>query len=160
MKDINYLEHWAEKRLRSDLTDKLQEMDEERLFEELGMRVSFLVDDPESPVDLNKSEFFRFAPIGRTIFRRVGTEVRQLVCGDKDLESQRERIKDALNVGKPAAIAALVPVIVGGLAVAPPVALAIAAIAVFLFVNFSAKVSLEIMCSNWEEWSPAQAGSI
>ncbi|MEM7454709.1 MAG: hypothetical protein AAF456_10200, partial [Planctomycetota bacterium] len=118
------------------------QMDEDRLYEELGMTVSSMAVDVSvagtfEPATIDEESLLvsldSLRKLGMRIFDRWNREAHKLICGDGSDEEDRKDLLDAIGLGEGATIAALTGLLITSFGVAPPVAALVAAIAVKRF---------------------------
>jgi hypothetical protein len=138
---------------RADI-DHLFDSGEDQLFEELGIRLQAITEDPAvagtftpdvtydvttmGPLDTIRS-------VGKRLFARWEREAYSFVCGEHDAD--RETLVKALSIDAKTAGAVLAGMLVANLGIAPALA---AVVATILMKRFFAPTVQEL-CSIWKE---------
>jgi hypothetical protein len=133
----------------------LAEYDESALTELLGIRAKTIERDPSIAGDLSPKITYNakflgplddVKSLGLKILNRWNKELFNIVCGPaKGDEEDRAKIINALSLSEGAAIAAIIPILIG-LGLAPTLAAVIAAIIVKRFLGSA----IETLCDSWK----------
>ena len=134
--------------------EDLATYDESALIELLGIRAKLIQSDNSIAGDLSPKATYDakfmgplddIKALGLRILNRWNRELFSIVCGSSnDDKEDRNKILNALTLGEGAAIAALIPVLVG-LGLAPPLAAVLAAIIVKRFLG----TAMDTICDAW-----------
>lgn len=141
----------------SSALEKLLYADEDTLHEQLGLRIratasreqGVLEDNPTLIHDTQvMGPLDDLRELGRRVLRRWNRELYRVACGDETAAGEdRERIRDALNVGDVALGAAIASVLIGSFGVAPAVATVVGA----LVVKRLGVPAADELCKFWQE---------
>jgi hypothetical protein len=136
--------------------EKLDAMDEDSLYLQLGSRLTAISRSPEGSEKFDMPlgpDLVAYGPLdtlkelGRKFFQRWNQAAYNLMCGGSaDDASLRQRLSDAFGLGKDAVIATLAASLVAYFGLAAGLAGVIAAIAVKLFF----RPGYQAMCDVWK----------
>ena len=135
----------------------LLKADEGQLYEQLGMRVKAMAEDPSKAGSFDPDIVYDHAAmgvkddireLGQRVFKRWNKEAYQLVCGSEEEETKdREKLAKAIGVSDAAAAAVLSGMFVTTFGIAPAIAAVVAALVVKRFC----RPAYEEFCQVWKK---------
>jgi hypothetical protein len=143
----------------SPAVDNLLSMDEDQLFNELGMRLKAVALDPGVGGSFDLAErsaplesFQDFTIIGKRYFKNLNAVAYGIVCGSED---GSQALSQVINQGESAVAATIAALLVTQLGLAAAIAAALAAVIVKLFLKSATKT----LCETWKTHLPESSAT-
>ena len=137
------------------------DVDEETLYEELGIRAKAIQENPGLSSSFDPAATYDQSTMGilddvrnygKRLFRRWSAEGYKLICGDDpEDEEDRKELADAFGLGGNKAASVMAAMLVAQLGLAPAIATVIAAI---LIKRFVLNPVYEQFCATWKVHLP------
>jgi hypothetical protein len=144
---------------------KLLLSSDDQLYEQLGIRLTAMADDPAVAGSFEPHVVYTHAEmglkddmreLGRRLYRRWNRELFELACGsDKEAKGDRESLAKAFGIGDVAVAATLSGILVSSLGVAPAIAGVVAA----LTIRRVFRPGYEEFCKVWGEYVAPNAAA-
>jgi hypothetical protein len=142
--------------LAEPVIEKLLKLDEDELYERLGVTARAMAADPSvagsfDPIVLYNEPEMEYIEnareFGRRLFRRWNVETYKFICGD-DIDDMvdRQELTEAFSINDKAVAAALSSLLVTHVGLAPPLAVVVASLVIRRF----ARPGHEQFCKVWK----------